>query len=247
MSDEYEIANLRNKLDDVLDPNYPNREEVLDVFAEKLHISNKAVEDLRDEFFRLYTGEKDKVEEFKLLVSATSLLQSGKSAEYVREKINKFLDLIDGVQEVAEEDEYSPTYDALPPVDWKPGGEAKIELKPLDEILQDRLRDLGLLGKWPVEFNPPFLDIWGYRQDRGLEQLPVQMLRGLKPGINVKVSTVGESFFCEIIAQLTSENYLCRVNNELMNTNGELAQPGHGLKLHDKVIVNARQIKDVSW
>lgn len=220
MTDEFEITLLRNQLDLILDPNYPNRDEILDALSFHIHHSQKHTNTLQDKFMDLYTGPKDKVEEFKVLLGAAMLLSIGTSPEKVKERVSKVLDLAEEVEELGLKHQEEDSYSAIP--EMKLGG-----------IFKDGLS----VPVKPVNAE----NIWQWRIDHHVPNLDHSTLHSLPRGISVKILSCGESFWCEVLEQIHKGTYLVRVVNDLVST------ARHGLSLHDHIVINYKNIMEISW
>lgn len=220
MTDEFEISVLRNQLDLILDPNYPNRDEILDVFAHHIYHSQKHTNALQDKFMDLYTGPKDKVEEFKILLGASMLLCVGTPPETVKKRINKILDLAEEVEELGRQHGEEDAYSAIP--EMKLGG-----------LVQDGIS----IAVKQVEAD----NIWEQRIKMGAENLDYSYIQNLPRGINVKIVVSGEAFWCEVLEQMAKGTYLVRVDNDLVMTHL------HNLKADDCIVISYKNILEISW
>ena len=95
----YEEDKLREKFSEVLDPNYPDRDMILDMFAARVHESQSAMNLLQEEFEHVYRGSKDPQEEFKVLLVACVQLYRGIDPAKIKPAIDKMLDVADYIEE----------------------------------------------------------------------------------------------------------------------------------------------------
>ena len=210
MSDDFEIALLRQKFDEILNPDYPNRDKILDAFAFHVFQSQKHTMQLQEKFMNLYTGDKDKVEEFKLMITAVMLLTTGVSPSKVKERINAVLDLADEVEELGRKHQQEDDYTGIP----------DIGIAPSSEVVFCRLED-----------------IYDWREKNGVTNLPESELMRLPKDINVKVLCKGESFWVKILEQMHDAQYLCEVNNELVRSDLHGLKLGDRILVHIRSIM----------
>lgn len=215
MSDEFEISQLREKINEILDPEYPNRDEILDEFAYHVYHSQKHTNALQEKFRRLYTGEKDKEQEFGVLFAAAMLVSIGTPVWKVQKRLNSLLDLAEEAEELA--------------------------LKHNSELPDMKLGGVVRNGLSVAIKSADLEDVWEQRQILGIENLSRKTFAKISAGVNVKVVSKGESFWCEVLEVLPDNLYLSRVNNELIYTDS------HNLKLDDCIVVTYRHILEISW
>jgi hypothetical protein len=220
MSDEFEVANLREKLDQLLDPSYPNREAILDCLSYHTYHSTKHTTTLQEKFLDLYTGPKDKIEEFKVILGATALLAIGTPVQKVKDRLNKVLDFVDEVEQFGTANRIEDAHSATQ------------EMK-LGALVQDGAS---------IAVKPNDADnIWQQRIDMGIENLDYKTLQGLPKNISVKIVVRGEAFWCEILERMSKGVYLVRVDNQLVMTHL------HNLELDDNIVISYKNIMEISW